>query len=110
MAHVLRANDSPKTAGYRRLRASPCQPRKWFPAIQLYGGGDWHMAKGSGDGSVGRANFLKGAALAGTAAMAAPVAAAAQTPPAPPPRTPSVPPAPSAAGERGAPSDNGMTL
>ena len=68
------------------------------------------MAQSSGDGSVGRANFLKGAALAGTAAMAAPVAAAAQAPPAAPPRPPSVPPAPSAAGERGAPSDNGMTL
>ncbi len=38
------------------------------------------MAKGSGDGSVGRGGFLKGVAVAGTAAMAAPVAAAAQAP------------------------------
>jgi|GEM_PF-2823750 len=61
------------------------------------------MAKGSGNGSVGRGGFLKGVAVAGTAAMAAPVAAAAQAPPAAPPRS-SVPPAPSPVGERGAPT------
>ena len=61
------------------------------------------MAKGSGNGSVGRGGFLKGVAVAGTAAMAAPVAAAAQAPPAAAPRS-SVPPAPSPVGERGAPT------
>ena len=67
------------------------------------------MAKGSGDGSVGRGGFLKGVAVAGTAAMAAPVAAAAQAPAAPAARPPSVPASPSPVGERGAPSDDGYT-
>lgn len=65
------------------------------------------MALGSGDGSVGRGGFLKGVAVAGTAAIAAPVAAAAQAPPAP--RAPSVPPVPSPVGERGTPADDGQT-
>jgi acetolactate synthase-1/2/3 large subunit len=67
------------------------------------------MAKGSGDGSVGRGSFLKGVAVAGTAAMAAPVAAAAQAPAAPPPRSPMVPATPSSVGERGTPADDGYT-
>jgi acetolactate synthase I/II/III large subunit len=62
------------------------------------------MAKRSGDGSVGRGGFLKGVAVAGTAAIAAPVAAAAQAPAAPAP-TPSVPSAASPVGERGAPAE-----
>jgi acetolactate synthase-1/2/3 large subunit len=67
------------------------------------------MGKGSGGGSVGRGGFLKGVAVAGTAAMAAPVAAVAQTQAAPAARPPSVPAAPSPAGERGTPLDDGYT-
>jgi len=69
------------------------------------------MTKGSGDGSVGRGGFLKGVAIAGTAAMAAPVAVAAQAPPAaPPPRTPTVPAVPSPVGERSVAPDDGTLL
>ena len=66
------------------------------------------MGKRSGD-AVGRGSFLKGVAVAGTAAMAAPVAAVAQTPAAPPARPPSVPATPSAAGERGAAAGESQT-
>jgi acetolactate synthase-1/2/3 large subunit len=76
-----------------------------------FGTGENGVAKSSSDGSVGRGGFLKGVALAGSAAVAAPVAAVAQTPPAPPPRPPSVPAVPPSSGERGSapPADDDIT-
>ena len=67
------------------------------------------MSNSSDRAAVGRASFIKGAALAGTAVIASPVATSAEIPVAPPARPPNVPLVPSPVGERDTPPDDGQT-